>query len=143
MLLLHLIKLITMKFSAFVGTLLAGVIALNANALDDRYFGTNYTLPFAHGYRAVNALGKSHKEAIDQDVYHLARLGLNAFRVHIWEAELADSVGNISDNDHLDLLDYLISKLEERGIAVMLTAQTNFGNGYPEEDGDSLCDVFS
>ena len=102
-----------------------------------RYYGTNYTLPFAHAYRAIDRLGISHKEAIDRDVYHMARLGLNAFRVHLWDVEISDSIGNLLDNRHLDLLDYLISKLEQRGISVILTAQTNFGNGYPERDIDT------
>ena len=28
------------------------------------------------------------KEAIRRDVYHMARLGLNAFRLHLWDLEL-------------------------------------------------------
>jgi len=102
-----------------------------------RYFGTNYTLPFAHAYRAMRHLGVPHKEAIDRDVYHLSRMGINAFRLHLWDVEISDSIGNLVENDHLDLLDYLLAKLEERGISIILTAQTNFGNGYPERDTDT------
>lgn len=126
-----------MKKSTLVGCMLAGAATMAASGLPERYFGTNYTLPFAHGYRAAGILGQDRKAAIDQDVYHMARLGLNGFRIHLWDAELADSVGNLLDNDHLDLLDYLINRLEERGISVILTAQTNFGNGYPEHDTDT------
>lgn len=43
------------------------------------------------GYRAINYLGKDHKQAIDKDVYHMARLGLNGFRVHIWDAEVTST----------------------------------------------------
>ena len=102
-----------------------------------RYYGTNYTLPFAHGFRAANALGIDIRTAIDRDVYHMSRMGLNAFRMHLWDAELADSVGNLVDNEHLALLDYLIAQLEKRGIDIILTAQTNFGNGYPEKNIDT------
>ena len=102
-----------------------------------RYYGTNYTLPFAHAYRAMNMLDVDHKKAIDRDVYHLSRMGANAFRLHLWDAELADSTGNLIDNEHLDLLDYLLSSLENRGISIILTAQTNFGNGYPEKNIDT------
>ncbi len=98
------------------------------------FFGTNYTLPFAHAYRAVGYLDADRKAAIDEDVYHFARLGFNAYRIHIWDVEITDSVGNLIENEHLDLLDYLISKLKERHIYVLLTAQTDFGNGYPEKD---------
>lgn len=105
---------------------------------DGAYYGTNYTVPFAHAYRALGALGVDRKEAIRRDAYHLSRIGLNAFRLHLWDVELSDAQGNLldKDNDHLDLLDYLIAELEKRGMAVVLTAQTNFGNGYPERNTD-------
>lgn len=101
------------------------------------YYGTNYTAPFAYSYRALGYLGKDRKSAIDRDIYHIARLGMNAFRLHLWDAELADSAGNLISNDHLDLLDYMIAQLEKRGIDIILTAQTNFGNGYPERNIDT------
>ena len=141
-----------MKYPIIVAaSLVVGTAVLLRAGLPRRYYGTNYTLPFDHGYRAAETLGIDRKKAIDQDVYHMARMGLNGFRLHLWEAELADSVGNLIENDHLDLLDYLISRLEERGIDIILTAQTNFGNGYPERDTDteaftydySKCDMHS
>ena len=98
------------------------------------FFGVNYTLPFAHAYRAVGNLGIDRKQVIDQDVYHFARLGFNAYRIHIWDVEITDEQGNLIANDHLDLLDYLIAKLQERNIYTLITAQTNFGNGYPERN---------
>lgn len=121
------------------------VMAVSAVAADKMptlsegaYYGVNYTVPFAHAYRALDALGVEHKAAIDRDVYHLARMGMNAFRLHLWDVELSDGAGNLIEegNPHLDLLDYLIAQLEKRGIAVVLTAQTNFGNGYPERNSD-------
>lgn len=94
----------------------------------------NYTLPFAHAYRAMGYLGVDRKTAIDRDVYHMARLGLNAYRIHIWDVEISDAEGNLLENEHLELLDYLIYKLQERGIRTVITAQTDFGNGYPERN---------
>lgn len=35
------------------------------------FFGVNYTLPFAHAYRALGYLGLDRKAAIDKDVYHI------------------------------------------------------------------------
>ncbi|MDR2148749.1 MAG: hypothetical protein LBE91_20095 [Tannerella sp.] len=98
------------------------------------FFGVNYTLPFAHAFRVAGYLNKDRKEAIDRDVYHFARLGFNAYRIHIWDVEISDSQGNLMENEHLDLLDYLIGKLKERNIKIVLTAMTNFGNGYPERN---------
>ena len=121
--------LTTMLF--LFGTLLSGALPYGK-----AYYGTNYTVPFAHAYRALDRLGVNHRTAIDRDVYHMSRLGLNAFRLHLWDVELSDADGNLIDNEHLALLDYLIASLEKRGIAIILTAQTNFGNGYPERNND-------
>ena len=115
----------------------SGVMRRSDNNDEVSYFGTNYTTPFAHAYRALGYLDKDRKEAIARDVRHLSRLGLNAFRLHLWEAEIADANGNLLENNHLDLLDYLISQLEAEGIDIILTAQTNFGNGYPERNTDT------
>lgn len=111
-----------------------GVMRRSDNKQEVSYYGTNYTAPFAYSYRALGYLDKDRKDAIDRDVYHIARMGQNAFRLHLWDVELADSPGNLLQNDHLDLLDYMIAQFEKRGIDIILTAQTNFGNGYPERD---------
>lgn len=114
-----------------------GVMRRSDTKEEVSYYGTNYTLPFAHAYRAVGELGIDRKDAINRDVYHLKRLGFNGFRLHLWDVELTDSAGNLLQNDHLDLLDYLIAQLEDEGIDIVLTAQTNFGNGYPEKNIDT------
>jgi beta-glucosidase/6-phospho-beta-glucosidase/beta-galactosidase len=91
-----------------------GVIRWNKDNKEAAFFGVNYTVPFAYGYRSHKALGVDLEKAIDQDVYHFARLGFNAFRVHVWDTEITDSAGNLIENDHLRLFDYLVSKLRER-----------------------------
>lgn len=111
-----------------------GVMRWSDTRREASFYGVNYTMPFAHAYRAVNYIGKNHKEAIDRDVYHFARLGFNAYRIHVWDVEISDAKGNLTENDHLDLLDYLIAKLRERNIRVLITTMTNFGNGYPERN---------
>lgn len=111
-----------------------GVMRWSDTRREASFFGVNYTLPFAHAYRALGYLGLDRKAAIDKDVYHLARLGLNAYRIHLWDVELTDGQGNLLKNEHLDLMDYLIAKLKERNIHIVVTAQTNFGNGYPERN---------
>ena len=108
-----------------------GVMRWSDTHREASFFGANYTTPFAHAYRALGYLGVDRKAAIDKDVYHLSRLGFNAYRIHLWDVELTDGEGNLSENDHLDLMDYLIAKLKERNIHIVITAQTNFGNGYP------------
>ncbi|WP_288361458.1 cellulase family glycosylhydrolase [uncultured Bacteroides sp.] len=112
----------------------SGVMRWSDTREEASFFGVNYTLPFAHAYRALGYLGLDRKAAIDNDVYHIARLGLNAYRIHLWDVELTDGQGNLLENEHLDLMDYLIAKLKERNIHIVVTAQTNFGNGYPERN---------
>jgi len=111
-----------------------GVMRWEDTREEASFFGVNYTLPFALAYRAMGYLNIDRKAAIDRDVYHFARLGFNAYRIHIWDVEISDIDGNLIENDHLDLLDYLICKLKERDIHIVLTAMTNFGNGYPERN---------
>ncbi len=96
------------------------------------FFGTNYTAPFAYAYRALKRQNCNIYNVIDNDVYQMARLGFNAYRIHLWDVELSDSTGNLIENEHLALLDYLMMRLAERGIYTIITLQTNFGNGYPE-----------
>lgn len=114
-----------------------GVMRWSDSHKEAVFFGTNYTLPFAHAYRAMGYLGKDRKEAIRKDVYHMARLGMNAYRIHLWDQELTDRDGNLLENAHLDLMDYLLREVEARGIYVLITFQTDFGNGYPERDNSS------
>lgn len=128
-------KISTLILAVILGTYTA-VGAPKGTVAERPRYGTNYTVPFAHAYRALGRLGIDRHKAIDRDTYHFARLGLDAFRLHLWDVELSDADGNLLDNEHLELLDYLISALKKRGIDIILTAQTNFGNGYPERNSD-------
>ncbi|WP_207422496.1 cellulase family glycosylhydrolase [Desertivirga brevis] len=111
-----------------------GVMRWRSTQKEAAFFGVNYTVPFAYGYRSHKVLGVNIEEAIRQDVYHMARLGLNAFRVHVWDTEISDSVGNLLENDHLRLFDFLIAELKKRGIKTLVTPIAFWGNGYPEND---------
>src|SRR5882724_5285128 len=62
-----------------------GVLRYSSNKMEAAFFGINYTVPFAYSYRAHKALNIDLQKAIQQDVYHFARLGLDAFRVHVWD----------------------------------------------------------
>jgi hypothetical protein len=115
-----------------------GILRWKKNNQEAAFFGVNYTVPFAYGYRSVKARGMDLEKAIDQDVYHLARLGLDAFRVHVWDTEITDSLGNLLENEHLRLFDYLVYKLKQRNIRIMLTPIAFWGNGYPEKDEATL-----
>ena len=111
-----------------------GVMRYTKDNKEAAFFGVNYTVPFAYGYRSHKALGVDLEKAIDADVYHMSRLGLDAFRVHVWDVEISDSLGNLKENEHLRLFDYLIAQLEKRNIRILITPIAFWGNGYPEKD---------
>ncbi len=111
-----------------------GVLRYHADNSEAAFFGVNYTTPFAHAYRAHLRLGIDPEDAIRNDVYHFARLGLDAFRVHIWDTEISDTAGNLLNNEHLRLYDFLLAELKKRGIKTIITPIAFWGNGYPEPD---------
>ncbi|TFF36378.1 membrane or secreted protein [Mucilaginibacter psychrotolerans] len=121
-----------------------GIIRLQKDDSEASFFGVNYTVPFAYGYRSHKKLSVDLEKAIDADVYHLARLGVTAFRVHVWDTEISDFQGNLKENEHLRLFDYLLFKLEERGIRTIITPIAFWGNGYPDKDEHtgSFSDVY-
>ena len=95
-------------------------------------FGVNYTVPFAHAYRSALKLGVDPKQAIDDDIYHFSRLGFDAYRVHVWDTEISDTLGNLFNNEHLELLDYALGKMKEQGMKFVITPIAFWGNGWPE-----------
>ncbi|HUR30001.1 MAG TPA: cellulase family glycosylhydrolase [Saprospiraceae bacterium] len=114
-----------------------GVMRWRGDSSEVTGFGVNYTVPFAHAYRSGKKLNVDLKTAIDQDVYQFYRLGFDLFRVHVWDTEISDTLGNLLQNEHLDLFDYLLFKLQERGINAVITPIAYWGNGWPEPDQPS------
>lgn len=109
-----------------------GVLRWTDSGAEIAQFGVNYTAPFAYAFRAHRRLGIPIEQAIDADVYHFARLGFDAYRVHIWDREISDAEGNLLVNEHVRAFDYLLWRLKERRIKIVLTA-LQFGDaGYPE-----------
>jgi len=111
-----------------------GIMRWSENNEPANFWGVNYTVPFAFSYRAIQKLGLSHEEVIEHDVQQFKRLGLNAYRIHVWDREVSDRNGNLIENEHLRLMDYLIKELVENDIYIILTPIAWWGNGYPEPD---------
>jgi hypothetical protein len=111
-----------------------GVMRWGSSKKEVHGFGVNYTAPFAHAYRSARKLNVDLEKAMQEDIYHFSRLGLDAFRVHVWDTEISDSVGNLLDNEHLKLFDFMLARMKERGIKIFITPIAFWGNGYPERD---------
>lgn len=114
-----------------------GVIRWTADDAEVFGFGVNYSTPFAHAYRMANRMGVSHEDAIAQDVYHFARLDFNLYRVHVWDTEISDTLGNLVHNEHLRLFDFTIYEMKKRGMKFVITPIAFWGNGWPEPDFDT------
>jgi hypothetical protein len=110
-----------------------GVMRWKKSNEEIKAFGINYTAMFAHAYRTAKRMNIPLEKAIDDDVYHFARLGFDAFRVHVWDCEISDSVGNLLVNDHLRLFDYALKKMKDRGMKFIITPIAYWPNGYPED----------
>ncbi len=100
-------------------------------------FGVNYTVPFAHAYRTAKRLAVDPKKAIDNDVYHFSRLGFDLYRLHVWDTQISDSLGNLLENEYLDTFDYLLNRLKEKNINYVITPIAFWGDGWPEPDSDT------
>ncbi len=84
-------------------------------------WGVNYNAPFVRDYADVAKAGLRHEEVIDADIEHLRRLGVDYVRLHTFDAQFTDREGNLVETDHLRLLDYLVARLSEKGLFVVLT----------------------
>lgn len=111
-----------------------GVLRWSASRKEVYGFGVNYTVPFAHAYRSAKKLGIDPKAAMKADIYHMSRLGFDAYRVHIWDTEISDTLGNLLENEHLDAFDWMIAEMQGRGMNMLLTPIAFWGNGWPERD---------
>ncbi|WP_116124650.1 hypothetical protein [Lewinella sp. IMCC34183] len=114
-----------------------GVIRWSRTDAEVHGFGVNYTVPFAHAYRSAERLGVDPLRAIDRDVYHFARMGFDLYRIHVWDTEISDTLGNLIFNRHLNAFDYLLAELAKRDINYVLTPIAFWGNGWPEPDEDT------
>ena len=130
---IHVFFLVGLSFLSIVKPVLAqstfvdgnGVWRYSTSNKEIAAFGVNYAPSFAHSFRRMKQLGIDHKECIKKDVYHFARLGLDAYRVHIWECEITDLDGNLLENEHLETFDFLIAELKKKNIQILLQYNYN------------------
>ena len=111
----------------------AGVVRWTGNRQEVALFGANYMLPTASDYRAAGYLHLDRKKMIDEDMAQFARMGWDGLRLTFWgDWEASDSAGNLIDNDHLDLQDYLIARARERGIYMLFSPIQLYGSNWPD-----------
>ena len=121
----------------------AGVVRWRDNREEVTLFGANYVLPSASDYRAAGYLHADRKQMIDEDMAQFARMGWDGMRLTFWgDWEASDSAGNLIQNDHLDLQDYLIARARERGIYMLLSPIQLYGSNWPDALSDTTAPGF-
>jgi hypothetical protein len=114
-----------------------GILRWTDDGTEVALFGVNYYAPFSMDWQALRRHHVDPAEALRTDLVHLRRLGLDALRLHCWDREISDPQGNLVDNDHLRLLDLLISEAANQGLYVVLTPIAWWGGADPATNGFS------
>ncbi|MES1158437.1 MAG: hypothetical protein ABUL42_00935 [Terricaulis silvestris] len=111
-----------------------GVIRWRGNNEEVRLFGANYCAFSGSDYRTADRVTSDRKAMIDEDMAHFARMGWTGMRLCSWgDWENADADGNLIQNEHSDLMDYLISRARARGIYILLTPIHTYNPGWPDQ----------
>lgn len=112
-----------------------GVMRWRTSDVEVAMLGANYCLPSASDYRAAGLISPDRKKMIDDDMTHFARMGWDALRLSFWgDWECCDREGNLIQNDHLDLLDYLIYRAKSRDLHMLLSPIVTYSSTWPGAD---------
>jgi hypothetical protein len=113
----------------------SGVMRWRTSNVEVAMLGANYCLPSSSDYRAAGQVSADRKKMIDDDMTHFARMGWDALRLSFWgDWECCDKEGNLIQNDHLDLLDYLIAVAKARDLHMLLSPIVTYSSTWPGAD---------
>ena len=100
----------------------SGVIRWKKNKQEIALFGANYCLPSACDFRAADYVGGDRKQMVVEDLDHFKRMNWDALRLCFWgDFQNTDRLGNLQENEHLELFDYLIAEACKRDIYMLLS----------------------
>ena len=108
----------------------SGVMRWSDNGCEVSLMGVNYYVPFNWDYRQIAKKGLDHKEVIRRDVAHFRRLGVEVLRMHCHDSDLSRADGSLRDNEHWDLLDFIIAECASNGIYSVLTPIAAWGGDW-------------
>jgi len=110
-----------------------GIIKWSDTKKEVSLFGANYCLPSACDYRAASYFTKDLKGEIEKDLSHFVRMGWDGLRLGFWgDFENTDKSGNLINNEHLDLLDYLIYQADKKNIKMLLSPIVTYSSQWPD-----------
>lgn len=84
-------------------------------------WGVNYYPQSWYPYTHLKRLGIDPHVAIDHDLEDMLHMGVEVIRIHVFDREISDATGTLLDNEHLELLDYLIAEGTRRGLYFFFT----------------------
>ncbi|MDD4102190.1 MAG: cellulase family glycosylhydrolase [Kiritimatiellae bacterium] len=121
----------------------AGVLRWQDNSTEVALLGVNYYTPFTIDYQAIKDRNLDHRQVIRDDVAHFRRLGLVCVRIHCFDREISDPDGNLVDNIHLELLDFVIDECRRNGLYTLLTPIAWWGNGVHTRKTNGFSDKYT
>lgn len=96
-------------------------------------YGANYCLPSACDFRAAAYVDGNRDSMIMEDLDHFKRMGWDGLRLCFWgDWQNTDKRGNLIYNEHLRLLERLISEASKRGIYMLLSPIVTYNSQWPE-----------
>lgn len=84
-------------------------------------WGVNYYPQSWYQFDNMVKLKVDFHATINEDLDHLQQMGVEVIRIHVFDREISDGAGNLVDNEHLALLDYLVDQCSRRGIYMFFT----------------------
>lgn len=111
-----------------------GVLRWHDDNSEVTLFGVNYYPPHYKDFHRLKKMGHDIRATIREDLAHFQRLGLTCLRLHTFEREFSDADGNFIDNEHVELLDYLIAECGKRNLYVILTPIAWWGSPNARPD---------
>ena len=111
-----------------------GIVRWKKNNQEVALFGANYCLPSSCDYRAAGYVNADRKAMVREDMDHFKRMGWDALRVCFWgDFQNSDPDGHLIDNDHLNMMDYLIAEASRRGIYMLFSPIVTYDSQFPDE----------
>ena len=120
----------------------AGVVRWRDSGKEFAAYGANYCLMSGSDFRMSGLVTQDRKAMIDEDMGQFARMGWQALRLCSWgDWENADREGNLIVNEHVDLLDYLITAARRRGIYMLLTPIHTYDPAFADQLGKPTTNI--
>ncbi len=105
--------------------------------------GVNYYPPFTVDFKHLKARKADIKAVMREDVAHFRRLGLGVMRIHCFDREFSTVDGGFIDNEHVELLDYLIDLGAANGLYMVLTPIAWWGGSYAPDSTHGFSDRYT